>query len=71
VTGFEPVGREFESLQARHYLLCGISLSCGLDPSPFGWVAFSGRRESILGGFGLDILSRTPAERHPAKRRLA
>jgi len=23
---------------------------------------FSGRRESILGGFGLDILSRTPAE---------
>jgi len=33
-------------------------------------VEFSGRRESILGGFGLDILSRTPAELHPAKRRL-
>jgi len=44
--------------------------ACGFDPSLFGWMAFSGRRESIPGGFGLDILSRTPAERHPAKQRL-
>ncbi|MCY4296555.1 MAG: hypothetical protein OXE54_06210, partial [Gammaproteobacteria bacterium] len=31
---------------------------------------FSGRRKSIPGGFGLDILSRTPAELHPARRQL-
>ncbi|MCY4181377.1 MAG: hypothetical protein OXF43_00615, partial [Gammaproteobacteria bacterium] len=31
---------------------------------------FSGRCEYIPVRFGLDILSRTPAERHPARRRL-
>jgi|1048.fasta_scaffold78109_2 hypothetical protein len=26
VTGFEPVGREFESLRARHFYLSGLPL---------------------------------------------
>ncbi|MCY4269296.1 MAG: hypothetical protein OXE80_03880, partial [Gammaproteobacteria bacterium] len=45
-------------------------IHCGFDPSPSGWVGFSGRCEYVHVRFGLDILSRTPAEPHPAKRRL-
>jgi len=42
-------------------------IHCGFDPSPSGWVGFSGRCEYVHVRFGLDILSRTPAMLpHPA-----
>ena len=42
----------------------------GLDPSPSGGAGCGGRREYVPVGFGLDIVSRTPAAPRATRRRL-